>query len=645
MAFCGIAVSRNDSVAVHEMDSMCLHLTSAEGQSESCTSPQVQLRITISKSSSILSSDDLLVACDTDLYNSDLNQYGSAANLISDYYRRHGISFLEKLHGAFSLAIWDVRLHSLILAVDRFGIKTLCYAERGSAIIFAPRSGAVLASGRIQAKVNLAAITDYLTYSVVPIPQTSFEGVRKVAPGEYLVWTEEGASSKRYWNMHYSEDAQGSPRELAHELFTRMNDAVRRASAGLDLLTTGCFLSGGTDSSSIVGLLTRQRSAPVNAFSIGFSEERFNELEYARLAAKHFGSRHTEGRLGSDDAADVIPKIVAAYDEPFANSSVIPTYWCAQLARDRGMDVLLAGDGGDELFGGNERYRKEQIFNLYQRVPRSLRQLIEPTVFSAAGVPGVEKVRNYILTANMGNPERYCRWRLLRKFSPDEILGSNMPFRNGHRDLLSVMRAHFAEAPAHSELNRLLYVDVKMTLGDDDLPKVTKAAELAGITVRFPYLDHELADFSGRLPAHLKVLRLEKRYLFKLATRQLLPSAILNKKKHGFGLPIGLWLKTNVRLNTWAQDVMFDPKTYQRGYFRREFIEQLFGHMDRDATPYFGDLLWVFLILELWHRQHVDAAGKSLRAGAYLPREGSAPIIMSSVRRESATNLSAPKVS
>jgi asparagine synthase (glutamine-hydrolysing) len=199
-----------------------------------------------------------------------------------------------------------------------------------------------------------------------------------------------------------------------------------------------------------------------------------------------------------------------------------------------------------------------------------------------------------------------------------------MPFRNGNSDPLAVMRAHFNEAPAHSELNRLLYVDVKMTLGDDDLPKVTRAAELAGIAVRFPYLDHELADFSGRLPAHLKVHNLEKRYLFKLATRQLLPPAILNKKKHGFGLPIGLWLKTNVKLNTWAKNVMFDPKTYQRGYFRREFIEQLFSHMEQDETPYFGDLLWVFLMLELWHRQHVEGR---MQTRAYLGRERSVPVI------------------
>ena len=182
-----------------------------------------------------------------------------------------------------------------------------------------------------------------------------------------------------------------------------------------------------------------------------------------------------------------------------------------------------------------------------------------------------------------------------------------MPFRNGHSDLLATIRHYHDSAPARTELNRLLYADVKMTLGDDDLPKVTRTAEWAGIQVRFPYLDHELAEFSGRLPADMKVHGLEKRYLFKRATRNLLPEAILKKKKHGFGLPIGFWLKSNPQWHNWAKEILYDPKTYQRGYFRREFIEQLFQNMQQDDTPYFGDLLWVFLVLELWHRRHVEA--------------------------------------
>ena len=252
--------------------------------------------------------------------------------------------------------------------------------------------------------------------------------------------------------------------------------------------------------------------------------------------------------------------------------------------------------------------REEQVFGLYKKIPDLARRwLIEPAVFGSPLKNGVfAKARKYILLANMSNPDRYCRWRLLQVFSPDLVLESSMPFRNGHSDPLATMRKYHDFAPASKELNRLLYIDVKMTLGDDDLPKVTRTAALAGVRVRFPYLDYELAEFSGRLPAAMKVRGLEKRYLFKRATRNLLPETILKKKKHGFGLPIGFWLKSQPAWHAWAKEILYDPKTYQRGYFRRDFIEQLFRNMKHDDTPYFGDLLWVFLMLELWHRRHVE---------------------------------------
>lgn len=610
MSICGIAVRAGGRpVQEQELNAMRLRLASGLNKADArvvrdggfCSS---------GSTSSIWSCDSMLVACDMELCNLERPMETSAtvtAEWIGGLYLSDGPSFVEKLRGAFSIAIWDRQARTLMLAVDRFGVQRLCYAVSDSGIVFAGQPSGILASGRIPKKASLSAITDYLVYNVVPIPKTAFEGITRVAPGQYVLWTDKGASTKVYWDMHYPEDARGSSHALAEELLSRMTDAVRVTSAQLDPGKTGCFLSGGTDSSSIVGLLTQSGKSPVNAFSIGFSEDRFNELEYARLAAKHFQARHVEGSLGPDEAFEVVHKITAAYDEPFGNSSAIPTYWCAKLARERGIDVLLAGDGGDELFGGNERYREHEIFYAYQRIPRLLRRwIIEPAVFHGPQLGIVPKIQNYVRRSNTGNPELYCRWRLLRVFSPEVVLGNGMPFRNGHSDLLAAIRGHYQRANASSELNRLLYADIKMTLGDDDLPKVTQTAELAGVRVRFPYLDHQLAEFSGRLPASLKVRRLEKRYLFKLATKDLLPQAILQKKKHGFGLPIGFWLKSNPRWHGWAKGVLFDARTYQRGYFRRDFIEQLFENMAQDDTPYFGDLLWVFLMLELWHRQHVE---------------------------------------
>jgi asparagine synthase (glutamine-hydrolysing) len=610
MGIWGIAATNSDRpIDAHELEAMCSVpvgtpvVSRMFPQAGFCEFPGAS-------SGALWFSDRLIVACDADLHNPERAIDRGIAQWIAGLYLVHDDSFLHKLRGAFALAIWDQKNRTLLLAVDRFGIKRLCYAQTSSGIVFATQPSWILASRRVVKKVNLSAITDYLVYNVVPGPNTAFEGISRLTPGEYVLCTDNVASRKRYWDMRYPEDAQGSTPALADELSSRMEAAVRITSADLNLSKAGCFLSGGTDSSSIVGFLTQLHKTPANAFSIGFSEDRFNELEYARLAARHFQAHHVEGVLGPDDARGVIEKIVGAYDEPFGNSSAIPTYLCAKLARERGIETLLAGDGGDELFGGNERYVRNEIFHAYQKLPRPLRSwLIEPAVsYNPLKLNAVRKAQNYIRRSNTANPDRYCQWRLLQVFPPEVVLGTDMPFRNGHSDLLMVMRAHYNGAPASSELNRLLYVDVKMTLGDDDLPKVTRTAELAGLKVRFPYLDHELAEFTGRLPARLKVHNLEKRYLFKIAMRKLLPPAILRKKKHGFGLPIGFWLKSDPKLHGWAKDVLFDPTTYQRGYFRRDFIEKLFANLQEDDTPYFGDLLWVFLMLELWHRRHVEGS-------------------------------------
>jgi len=610
MAICGIATSANGpTVRPHELGAMCSALEHALVPEQFQVLPQIGLSATGAIAlGSCWSSETLLVVCDAELVNTNEWRNTTIAEAIGRLYVAEGPAFIKRLRGAFALAIWDHKTRSIMLAVDRFGIKELCYAANHLGLVFASQPRAVFASQRIPKKVNLSAITEYLVYNVVPIPKTAFEEVSRVAPGEYVVWSDKGTEKRRYWDMRYPEDEQRSKTRLAEELMYRMENAVRVTSAGLDPAKTGCFLSGGTDSSSIVGLLTRIHGSPVNAFSIGFSEDRFNELDYARIAARHFHAQHEAGHLGADESLGVVDKIVSAYDEPFGNSSAIPTYCCAALARVHGIEVLLAGDGGDELFGGNERYREEQIFALYKKVPDIARRwLIEPAVFGSPLKNGVfGKARKYIRLANMSNPDRYCRWRLLRLFSPDLVLESSMPVRNGHSDLLAIIRKYHDLAPASTELNRLLYIDVKMTLGDDDLPKVTRMAGLAGVRVRFPYLDHELAEFSGRLPAAMKVRGLEKRYLFKRATRNLLPETILRKKKHGFGLPIGFWLKSHPAWHAWAKEILYDPKTYQRGYFRRDFIEQLFRNMKQDDTPYFGDLLWVFLMLELWHRRHVE---------------------------------------
>jgi asparagine synthase (glutamine-hydrolysing) len=619
MAICGIAVVRGgEPLGQPRLEAMVGALAIDTGDVRAiCATSQGRFgAISGIGTTSLASSDTVAVVCDADLYNLDELQsnisaglpQSNVAGLIATLYLERGNSFLQSLRGVFSIAIWDERSRTLLLARDRFGVQPLCYAASASEIVFASHPRGILASGRVKKEVNLPAIADFLNYSVVPAPETSFQNVRKLNPGEYLVWKDGELKSAQYWDMQYPEDARGSHEQLARELLGSMEDAVRVTSRDLDPRRSGCFLSGGTDSSSIVGLLAGIEKEQVNTFSVGFSEERFNELEYAHLASRHFKTSHHESILGPDAAYDTISRIVAAYDEPFANASAIPTFWCAELARKKGMDVLLAGDGGDELFGGNERYRKHQIYSFYGKLPRPLRQsIIEPVLYAFPDSSKVlGKVQRHIRWANIPNPERYSQRRMIQEFPLEQVLGPSLPIPN---DRLAIVRSYYERAPAKSELNRLLYIDVKMTLGDDDLRKVVRTAELVGLKVRFPFLDHRLAEFSGGLPANLKVRGLDKRYLFKRATRNLLPRAIIKKKKHGFALPIGLWLKTDAQLREMSRDLFSDPKTYQRGYFRKEFIEQLIADFDRDQTPYsiyYGELLFEFLMLELWHRCHVE---------------------------------------
>jgi asparagine synthase (glutamine-hydrolysing) len=530
-----------------------------------------------------------------------------AAAILAALYRKHGADIAGRLRGDLAFALWDRSVRRLLLAVDRFAIRPLCYAARGDSLVFASQPRGLFAAG-VEKRVHSQAIVNYLNFSAVPIPQSAFEGVLRVRPGELVAWSAGRVQTSQYWEINYAEDEGASLGRMEEALLAGMDEAVRSCSAGVPDAQLGCFLSGGTDSSSVLGLLTRQRNSAVNSFSIGFGEQPFNELAYAHVARDHFRSNHAEAILKAEDAFAAIPKVIAAYDEPFGNASAIPTFHCEQLARERGVTTLLAGDGGDELFGGNERYRTHEVFEIYRKCPAVLRKgLIEPLLFGLpVPLPLWNKARRYVRASNQPNPDRYFRWYLLQHFPPEKILAPGMPFGNGHGDLLAVPREYYRAAPAQSELNRLLYIDLKMTLGDNDLPKVVRMAEVAGVTVRFPYLDHRLAEFSATIPARWKVKGLEKRYLFKRATRGLLPRAILEKKKHGFGLPISVWLKSHPQMRKFAEEVMLDARTYQRGYFRREFIESLFTGMDSDPSPFHGDLLWLFLMLELWHRHHVE---------------------------------------
>jgi asparagine synthase (glutamine-hydrolysing) len=357
--------------------------------------------------------------------------------------------------------------------------------------------------------------------------------------------------------------------------------------------------------------MARITGEAVNTFSIGFNEDQYNELRYAEITARHFGAAHYTRVVTADDALAVVPRLVEAYDEPFGNNSVLATFLCAQLARETGVSEMLGGDGGDEIFGGNERYRTDRIFATYGRVPAVLRRgLLEPVLLGLPDAPGpIGRAQRYIRRARIPNPRRFYSYEFYAAQHAAELLAPDFVRSIEVEAPWLTLERIFREARAGSELNRLLYLDLKLTIGDNDILKVTRSAELAGVKVRFPLLALPLVEFTGTLPAHLKVRGLEKRYLFKRAFRGLLPADTLAKRKHGFGVPVSDWLKRHPGFRELGRDTLLSSRCTQRGYLRKDAIENLFTLHEEDATAFYGDTLWSLLMLELWHQRHVDGVG------------------------------------
>jgi asparagine synthase (glutamine-hydrolysing) len=538
----------------------------------------------------------------------------SVAELIARLYLRNGMGLFKQLCGSFSFALWDEKTQRLCLAIDGIGVKSLYWRREGERLLFASRAGAIRTAQNTPPEVNPKAVLQFVLFSAVPAPMTSDLGMAKLRPGTFLMFERRGLVEKQYWDIEYPESANHSVSHWSRELREGMRTAVHRHLDGCEQASTGCYLSGGTDSSSVVAFAS-EKHRPTQSFSIAFEETRFSEIEFARTTANLFQTRHHEKFLTPVDATNALNKILAYYDEPFANSSAIGSYYCAVLAKEQGVNTLLAGDGGDELFGGNERYAADKRFAIYHLLPGWLRRgLIEP--FANLLPDNDSKLslpRRYIRRANMLNPRRYLSYGFFLSMPPEEVFEDQFLQLVGRNDWLGVPEEHFSRAKASSELNRMLYLDVKMTLADNDLRKVSGTAELAGVKVRYPLLDDRLAELSGRIPASLKLRGFQKRYIFKQAMKRILPSGVLYKKKHGFGVPLAQWLLQDPHMNELMQDLMHDSRTRQRGYFRADFFERLMGLHKQDPN-YYGEIVWYLLALELWQRQHLERSREVVHA-------------------------------
>lgn len=523
-----------------------------------------------------------------------------AAAAVAEAYRRQGSACLQEMAGPFSVAVVDSRSGGGLLAIDRLGTRTLCYASTPGTFVFGSTAVSVVAHPAVDRALDRQAIFNYLYCHVIPSPRTIYGAVRKLQPGECVTFRAGRVERNFYWQLPYSDDESESVAELEQIFRGLLEQAARHAIDGETAI--GSFLSGGTDSSTVAAMLTKVRGEPARTYSIGFAWEGFDEMGYARITARHLGARAREYYVTPQDVADAVPIIARAYDEPFGNDSAAPTYFCARMAREDGIKVLLAGDGGDEVFGGNARYAKQKLFEAYERIPRVLRRgLIEPIAFAFPGreqIAPLRKLGSYIRQASIPLPDRLESYNFLHRSPLTEVFERDFLAAVDVTEPLGMARDVYARTTSASPVNRMMHLDLKLTLADNDLRKVSRMCEVAGLEARYPLLDDELVEFSGRIPASLKVKRLQLRYFFKHALRDVLPRETIAKTKHGFGMPFGLWLRSHAPL---AEVVHGSLDAFQRrGILRPAYLTDLRRQHDTGHATYFGIMIWVIAMLECW---------------------------------------------
>jgi asparagine synthase (glutamine-hydrolysing) len=534
--------------------------------------------------------------------------HGNAKALL-DAYRRFGPELLGYLHGPFAIAVLDPKRKRALLAIDRMGIHPLCFAPRGGeGVVFGSVTGSVAAHPSMDATVSPQALFDYLFFYRVPAPETIYAEQQKLLPAQYLAVDAGSVATAFYWQVPYQDGDEAEVAELRRSLFEGLRGAVARAVIDEDPRRLGSFLSGGLDSSTLTGLLGDATGAPARAFTVEFDCPGYDETEYARAAARHFRAEHQVYRVSPADVGALIPRIAEAYDEPFGNSSVVPAYYCARLAREHGVEVLLAGDGGDEIFAGNAVYARMKLFELYYRLPASLRRrVIEPLVFGAPGggwFPPLRKARGYIRRARIPLPDRMFEVELSLVEGAAEILAPEVADVVDPVRPLNIVREAYRRTNAASPLRRMLHLDMQLALADNDLRKVNRMCALAGVRVRYPFLDETVVELAAKVPPEMLIRGLRRRYFYRRAVAGYLPRKILYKRKHGFGLPYGPWLKTVPAL----QEIAFDSlaKLKRRGYLRDAYIDQVVAaHRESDHHAPAGRI-WDLMMLELWLQHHVD---------------------------------------
>ena len=530
----------------------------------------------------------------------------SDTEAIVHLYDEYGADCLGHLRGMFALAIWDTGDKSLFLARDRVGKKPILYSHQDNGdLIFGSEFQALLQHPDISREVDLEAIDSYLSYLCIPAPQTAFKQIRKLEPGHWLRWKNGEIETKRYWQPDFSNKIKIFEEDAIEET-TR----ILRESTKLRMISEvplGAFLSGGVDSSTIVALMAQESSQPVKTFSIGFEEQDFSELKYAKRVAEYVGAEYNEFVV-RPNAMEVIPTLVEHYGEPYADSSAIPTYYVSKETRKH-VTVALNGDGGDESFAGYERYAAMQMAEAYNRMPKALRKFFIENPVNLLPTSELKRSRfrdakRFLQAATLPKTERYFRWNstFSREMKSDLYTDDFAASVSAHNASENMDR-WFGKANGSGILDAALLTDQMTYLPNDLLVKVDIASMANSLEARSPFLDHKLIEFAASLPEDLKMRRFQTKSLLKKVAARLVPKEVVYRRKMGFGVPIGKWFRGDMK--DFVRSVLLSDRSLKRGIVKPEMLEKYVNeHTNAERDHSFQ--LWTLLMLELWFQRFID---------------------------------------
>lgn len=530
----------------------------------------------------------------------------SDTEVILHLYDRDGADCVNHLRGMFAFAIWDEIDKSLFIARDRVGKKPLLYSHQANGdLIFGSEFTALLAHPDVSRTVDSEAIDNYLSYLCVPAPQTAFKEIRKLEPAHWLRWKNGEIETKRYWSPDFHKKIKISEEEAIEETTRILREATRLRM--ISEVPLGAFLSGGVDSSIVVALMAQESEKPVKTFSIGFEEQDYSELKYARRVAEHIGAEYNEFVV-KPDALEILPTLVEHYGEPYADSSAIPTYYVAKETR-KFVTVALNGDGGDESFAGYERHAAMRIAAIYHRLPKVLRKALIETAVNAIPVSELKKSRlrdakRFLQAASLPKTERYFEWMTtFNRKAKTELYTKDFAAQVFGQNSAGLFDEWFAKANGSGILDATLLTDQMTYLPNDLLVKVDIASMANSLEARSPLLDHKVIEFAASLPENLKMRRFETKSLLKKVAARLVPPEVVYRRKMGFGVPLGRWFRGEMK--SFVSEVLLSEKSLNRGIVKRATVEKYVReHIEagRDYTPQ----IWTLLMLELWFQRFID---------------------------------------